>query len=266
MGELILIPWHIGSRADITFSAVRALKRLRLLLAEDAKAARGELEAFGLGRADRTILRIPHGEDEAFLKRLLARLAVEDAGLMASGGAPCLVDPGGWVVRRVRQAGRRVVPLGGASALTTVLSMSGLPAIETASFAFYLHAVLEGSDLARFLRVVRRRDEPVVVFVNVPHLRRCLNLLARVVPKRPLTLFFDLTKGPSPRFPHANDVRTLPCRLWPRAAAAADWSKVSDVALLLEPAPKAVRRAIRRGNRSPCGRAVPPARTHARRA
>ncbi|MBI5239689.1 MAG: hypothetical protein HY926_04395 [Elusimicrobia bacterium] len=235
-GAFLLIPWHIGDWKDMTFHAVSELKRLRCLLVEDAAQARAQLAQLRLDCAGKELLEVPVRRRLDFLSRVLARLGREDVGMVSSGGSPCFMDPGGWLVRELRRRGVPVRALAGASSLTAVLALSGFDWVEAPrsrafSFVFYD----ERGDQSVFRAVAARAGEPVVVFVRKHAFRDCLRGLRGVVGARPVTAFFDLTKNPREKYPYADRVRTMDCAGWLRAAARISWARVAEASLLIHP-------------------------------
>lgn len=245
-GRLVLIPWHIGNRLDVTVRAVREARALRVFLAEEPDATRRQFEAdLGIDCDGKEFLAIPDAPDARWLADLRARLRSGDAGLICSGGVPCFIDPGGWVVEALRAAGTPVAALAGPSILSTMLSLSGIEwprEHSRGTFVIWLEDDPEGVNKAEFLETFSRTTEPVFVFLGVPQFRACVAALAPVLGRRPVTAFFDLTKVPRSRYPYADRVETLACSDWEREADNVRWEKVSDVALMVH--------AVRRRKRS----------------
>lgn len=236
-GRLFLLPWHVGDRGDLTVNTLRRLQRLRVLLVEDPATARRELaRVLPEGAPARRLLRLPSEPNAAFERRVRDALEREDVGLLASGGAPCFCDPGAWVVERLRARGVPIVPLAGPSALTTLLSASGVEwtgkTCNTFTFAFFCRPA--GGRTAPAMRdALARRDEPVVIFLPVADLPDCLRRLAAGGGgDRRVSVFFDLTKTDERRFPLANRVHTLPVREWLRVHRRIPWNRVSEIALI----------------------------------
>ncbi len=236
---LFLIPWHIGNRADLTLNAVRMARRLRCFITEDAEDTRAQLQnVLHIDCAGKELLTVPIRFDKDFLTRVLNILRKEDAGMISSGGAPCFADPGGWLVRELRERGVSIAALAGASTLSTLLSLSGFDWIQTpASGSFSFIFFRNGVNEKHFREVVGRDREPVAVFLEKPAFRDCLKVMRDLIGKRPVAVFFDLTKVTSSnKYPYANQVRTLSCADWLREAKKIRWEKISDVALLVHPA------------------------------
>ncbi len=236
-GTLLLIPWHIGHWGDMTFNAVRQARRLRLFLAEDAAdAAKQFSSVLRIDCAAKEFRTIPVRPDKKFMARALQALKTEDVGVVSSGGIPCFADPGAWIVREARAAGVPVVALGGPSSLAALLSLSGYdwindPPSRAFSFVFFMKSEKGGGE--GFRARLGRADEPVVVFVEKGAVAECLEAIRASGCGRPVSLFLDLTKGP--RFPHANQVRTMSAARWASELGSIDWEKVSDAAMMIHP-------------------------------
>ena len=237
---LFLIPWHIGNSYDITLSAVRCMRRLRCFLVEDPKLSRRQFAPFlGAALAGKEFLLIPEEPDAEFLRTVLDLLKKEDVGLASSGGVPCFIDPGAWIVKAVRERGVLVTALAGASCLSTMLSLSGIKWHSDStcifSFVFFLEGAPADPKYVRFLKAAAREDEALVVLLSSKSFKTCLDILAPVVGERSISVFFDLTKGPSPKYPYADQVRTMSCAAWRREAGLIRWPEVGDVSMIIHP-------------------------------
>jgi len=236
---LFLVPWHIGNRLDITVNAARAARTLRVFLAEEPALSKRQFEEdLGVDCGGKEFLLIPEKEEAAFLKGVLDRLRTEDVGLICSGGIPCFIDPGAWLVKRLRERDVPISALAGASILSTMLSLSAVDwtgAHNRGTFIIYLAAGPQGGVHASLLEAVRRENEPVFIFLALAQFRECIRNVAPVIGKRQVSAFFDLTKKTRGKYPYADRVMTMGCREWLKEAERIPWTEISDVALMVHP-------------------------------
>ena len=124
-GVLYIVATPIGNLQDISARALEVLKAVSLIAAEDTRHSRKLLMHYGIG----TALQSVHEHNERDVTgRLVQKLtAGADVALVSDAGTPLISDPGFHLVRSARQAGIRVVPVPGPSALIAALSVAGLP-------------------------------------------------------------------------------------------------------------------------------------------
>jgi 16S rRNA (cytidine1402-2'-O)-methyltransferase len=124
-GHLYVVATPIGNLADLTDRARAILSGVNLIACEDTRTTGGLLNRLGL-RKDLFAYH-EHNELEA-AEKLAAQLATgKSVAVVSDAGTPALSDPGFRIVRACRRRGLPVVPVPGPSALTAVLSASGLP-------------------------------------------------------------------------------------------------------------------------------------------
>lgn len=130
-GILYIVATPIGNLEDITFRAIRILKEVDLIAAEDTRHTRKLLTHFGIAKPLTSYF--DHNKTlkgEYILDRLRNGLSV---ALVTDAGTPCISDPGYQLVRSALSEDIAVVPIPGACAAVAALSASGLP---TDSFVF----------------------------------------------------------------------------------------------------------------------------------
>ncbi|MDN3596031.1 16S rRNA (cytidine(1402)-2'-O)-methyltransferase [Zunongwangia endophytica] len=125
MGKLFLVPTPIGNLEDITFRAIRVLKEVDLILAEDTRNSGKLLKHFDIS----TPMHSHHMHNEhKTVENLVARLqAGETFALISDAGTPAISDPGFLLTRACVEAGIEVDCLPGATAFVPALVNSGLP-------------------------------------------------------------------------------------------------------------------------------------------
>ncbi|MWV11628.1 16S rRNA (cytidine(1402)-2'-O)-methyltransferase [Pseudomonas sp. R-28-1W-6] len=189
-GTLYVVATPIGNLDDISARALRILREVALIAAEDTRHSIRLLQHFGIA----TPLAACHEHNERdeggrFLTRLQAG---EDVALISDAGTPLISDPGYHLVRQVRAAGIRVVPVPGACALIAALSAAGLPS-DRFSFEGFLPAKTVGRQ-ARLQQVAQ--DPRTLIFYEAPHrILECLADMREVFgADRPAVLGRELTK------------------------------------------------------------------------
>lgn len=189
-GTLYIVATPIGNLEDITLRALHVLREVDLIAAEDTRHSKTLLRHYDI-RAPMTSY---HEHNEASRAReILARLTRgKNVALVCDAGTPTLSDPGYRLVREASQAGIKVVPIPGASALTAALSASGLP---TARFVFegFLPA-RKGERSARLGELAR--ETRTIVFFEAPHrIRETLADLSAQFGDREVVLAREVTKA-----------------------------------------------------------------------
>lgn len=236
---LFLVPWHIGNMLDITVHAAKLARGMRVFIAEEPALTRSQFESdLGIDCAGKEFLLVPEKEDPKFLKELLSRLRTEDVALICSGGIPCFIDPGAWVVKRLRERGVPIRALAGASILSTMLSLSGLDWTVTnnvGTFIIYLEPGPRGGVHESLREAAGRQAEPVFIFLQLSQFLACIGSIEPIVGPRLVSVFFDLTKRSVGKYPYADRVITMTCRDWLKEAAGIPWKEISDIALMVHP-------------------------------
>lgn len=194
---LYVVATPIGNLDDITARALRVLREVAVIAAEDTRHSARLLQHFGIT----TPLVACHEHNERDQGgRFLARLqGGEDVALISDAGTPLISDPGFHLVRQARAAGIRVVPVPGPCALIAALSAAGLP-----SDRFVFEGFLPARTAGRLARLEQLKEEPrTLIFYEAPHrLLDCLADLERImgadrlaVMARELTKAFETFQG-----------------------------------------------------------------------
>ncbi len=163
IGTLYVVATPIGNLEDMSSRALRILREVALIAAEDTRHSLRLLQHFGIN----TPLMACHDHNEREQSsRFLARLqAGDDVALISDAGTPLISDPGFNLVRQVRAVGVRVVPIPGPCALIAALSAAGLP-----SDRFTFEGFLPAKSGARQGRLEQLKEESRTGnFYEAPH-------------------------------------------------------------------------------------------------
>lgn len=189
LGTLYIVATPIGNLEDITLRALKVLKEVDLIAAEDTRHTRKLLAHYGIA----TRLDSYYDEVEAEKAALLVKqLKIgKNIALVSDAGTPTLADPGFRLVREAILAGVSVVPVPGPSALLAVLSASGLP---TDRFVFEGFLPAKKRERRNRLQSLRR-EERTLVFYEAPHrLRETLADMLELFGDREMAFGREVTK------------------------------------------------------------------------
>lgn len=168
-----MVATPIGNLEDITLRALRILKEVDLIAAEDTRHTRQLLNHFDIHTPLISYYREKEAErSDELVQRLLAG---DTIALVTDAGTPGISDPGAVLVKAARLAGITIIPLPGPSALTTALSAAG---ITDSSFLFLGFPPARKGERQKFLSTVEEAPWALVLYES-PH--RIEALLADVL-------------------------------------------------------------------------------------
>jgi 16S rRNA (cytidine1402-2'-O)-methyltransferase len=187
---LYIVATPLGNLADLSPRAADCLRRVAVVAAEDTRRTRGLLSHLG---AHPQLLSFHAHSGPRRVEMLLEILRSDrDVALVTDAGTPGVSDPGPELAAAARQHGFPVVPLPGASAVTTALSASGLPADR---YVFLGFPPRKGAERARLLARAAGEEWSVVFFEAPARLGALLgDLLALAGPDRQAVVARELTK------------------------------------------------------------------------
>lgn len=188
MGTLYVVGTPIGNLEDITLRALRVLREVSLIAAEDTRTARKLLARYDI--ATPLISYFEHNK-LARLDQIMAALRKGDVALISEAGMPGISDPGYELIRAALAAGAEVTPVPGPSAPLTALVVSGLP---TDRFLYLGFLPRRRVERRRLLQSVAHEPGTLVAFEAPHRLRDALNDLLDILGDRPLAVCRELTK------------------------------------------------------------------------
>jgi 16S rRNA (cytidine1402-2'-O)-methyltransferase len=188
-GILYIVATPIGNLEDITLRALRILKEVDVIAAEDTRHTRHLLTHYGIT----TALTSYHEHNEREKASTLVERIKNGANvaLVSDAGTPAIADPGFRLVLEAIRMGVQVIPLPGACALATVLSVSGLP---TDRFQFEGFLPAKQSERKAKLQALRE-VLATMVFYEAPHrLSETLNDLQQILGARQIVVAREVSK------------------------------------------------------------------------
>ena len=230
-GTLYVVATPIGNLADITLRALHVLELVDVIACEDTRHTQTLLRAYGIERKTGSQLLALHQHNEAeAAQAVVARLARgERVAYVSDAGTPGVSDPGARLAAAVRAAGQRVLPLPGASSVTTLLSAAGLVGGEQTG-AFVFAGFLSSKATERDTDVMQLAAEPrAVVLLEAPHRIEALARALAPLGERRITIGRELTK----QFEEIDTVAAAELAAW---LAANPQRLRGEFALVLHPA------------------------------
>jgi 16S rRNA (cytidine1402-2'-O)-methyltransferase len=188
-GTLYIVSTPIGNREDITLRALRILKEVDLIAAEDTRHTLHLLKHFGIQTPLTSYFEGNELKKKEFILFKLRR--GDQIALVSDAGTPGISDPGFRLIQTAIENQIPIVPIPGPSAAITALSVSGLPTDAFLFKGFLPHKSKKKRDLFETLREVR---ETLIVYESPHRLVESLEDILVVLGDREIVLTRELTK------------------------------------------------------------------------
>ena len=188
-GTLYIVSTPIGNLEDITLRAVRILKEVDLIAAEDTRHTGLLLRHFGI---QKPLTSYFEGNELKKKEWILSRLNQGDRiALVSDAGTPGISDPGFRLIQVAIENLIPIVPIPGPSAVITALSVSGLPTDAFLFKGFLPHKSKKRKDLLKQLEETKE----TLIFYESPHrLNETLKDILDILGDREIVLTRELTK------------------------------------------------------------------------
>lgn len=185
---LYVVATPIGNLDDISARAVRTLREADAIIAEDTRTYRKLATRHSI--PNKTVYSLYKGNESGRVNQLLPMLQKGlNAALVSESGTPAVSDPGALLLRRCLDAHVPVVPIPGPSALTAILSISGIFSDKITFLGF-----LSKKNPAADILAAMKTGAAVVFFEHPRRLGRTLERLADAAPGVRLVIGRELTK------------------------------------------------------------------------
>ncbi|AFZ83263.1 S-adenosylmethionine-dependent methyltransferase [Candidatus Kinetoplastibacterium blastocrithidii TCC012E] len=193
LSTLYVVATPIGNLADISFRAIYSLSMVDLIAAEDTRVSYHLLGFYGI--ENKLISAHRHNELEASDKICEFLRSGKRVALISDAGTPGISDPGSKIILKVRSSGYRVIPIPGASSVTTALMASGVTTDENPAYVFA--GFVPSKQSQRFLWFKEWSDKtfPVIMLESSHRIMSSLEDLRKTCGNdRFLTIAKELTK------------------------------------------------------------------------
>jgi 16S rRNA (cytidine1402-2'-O)-methyltransferase len=188
MPSLYVVATPIGNLEDITLRAIRTLKEVKLIAAEDTRKTRQLLSAYNI----KTPLTSYHEHNKLTkLDYVLEKLETDDIALVSDAGMPGISDPGFELISAAIQHNVTVIPIPGPSVLVTALIVSGL---ATTSFIFLGFLPHKTGERRRLLDSISDEKRTLVFFESPHRASTALQNILEILGDRKIAICRELTK------------------------------------------------------------------------
>jgi 16S rRNA (cytidine1402-2'-O)-methyltransferase len=188
MNTLYIVSTPIGNLEDITLRALRILREVTLIAAEDTRTSKVLLDRYDIT----TRLTSYHEHNKLTkLDAIFDALQAGDVALISDAGTPGISDPGFELIREAIQRGVQVVVIPGANAVTTALVASGLP---TDGYVYLGFLPRKNKALSDFLNEVKDERRTLIAYESPNRLIDSLQVIRDTLGDRPVAVARELTK------------------------------------------------------------------------
>ncbi len=188
-GVLYPVATPIGNLGDLTVRAREVLAAVDLVACEDTRRTGKLMQELEL---QKKLFSYHDHNESARAPQLIDELrSGKNIAIVSDAGTPCIHDPGFRLLRAAHLAGVRVVPIPGASAVTTFLSAVG---VGGSQFFFAGYLAKKSARLEKALEAWSSWGVPVVFFETGPRIRKTLRIFQKCVPHHTVFLGRELTK------------------------------------------------------------------------
>lgn len=188
MAVLYVVATPIGNLEDITLRALRTLREVDVIYAEDTRVISKLLAKY---KIQKPLHRLDASKELVRVDEIVERLqGGENIAYVSDAGTPGISDPGAKLVAGVRSAGCKIVAIPGVSSLTAALSISGISADKFLFLGFLPHK--KGRQTS--LKGIALEERPVVLFESPHRILKLLKEIETYAPGKSVTLARELTK------------------------------------------------------------------------
>jgi len=188
MGILYVVSTPIGNLEDVTLRAIRVLKSVDLIAAEDTRTTKRLLSQHSI---ETPMTSFHDRNSRGKTPRLLRDLSHRDVALVSEAGTPGISDPGYDLVKGALELGFPVLPVPGVSAVTAALAISGLPIHQ---FTYLGFLPRRPGPRRRVLQSLSEENRTVVAFESPHRLIASLQDILAIFGDRPISVCREMTK------------------------------------------------------------------------
>ena len=223
---LYVLATPIGNLADISLRGLHLLQLADTLACEDTRHSQSLLRQYGVDKPGGSWLAVHQHNEASAAEQVIVRLQQgQRVVYLSDAGTPGVSDPGARLVALVQQAGFRVMPLPGASSITTLISASGCTGDDGFVFIGFLPS--KATERQRQLQLMALEPR-AQVFLEAPHRIESVARDLQVLGERKLTVGRELTK-------QFEDIVSMPAEAFHTWLKASSQRVKGEFALVLHP-------------------------------
>jgi 16S rRNA (cytidine1402-2'-O)-methyltransferase len=190
-GKLYVVATPIGNLGDITLRALETLKSVDIILCEDTRVTKNLLEHFQIHK---TLISYHQHTEVKKIKEIVSWLEEgKNIAMVTDAGTPGISDPGGILISQIVNSSEpiEIIPIPGASAIVTAISISGFPTDKFVFMGFPPHK----NKRQKYFKEVAATEQVVIFYESGHRITKCLQELKEYLdPKRKLMVCRELTK------------------------------------------------------------------------
>lgn len=188
-GTLFIVATPIGNLEDITLRALKVLRDVDLIAAEDTRKTRKLLSAYDIHKPLISLYdQVEKQKSPAIISRLLEG---KDVAYVSEAGTPGISDPGYLLINAAIQESIKIVPVPGPSAAIAALSASGLP---MSGFVFMGFLSSQAAKRKRQLELLRDESRTVIIYESPQRIIESLSDMLGILGNRRIVFARELTK------------------------------------------------------------------------
>ena len=185
---LYIVPTPIGNLGDITLRAIEILKKSDFILCEDTRTSKSLLKRYQV--SSKLISNHKFNEKKNLAKILSFLKSGSIISLISDAGTPCLSDPGSILINECLKNDINVIPLPGASAITSAISVSGF----SEKFFFYGFFPEKLKTIDEDLRLLSNLDSSLVFFISAKKLNKIIPVIKKFFLDRKILICREMSK------------------------------------------------------------------------
>ena len=190
-GTLYVVATPIGNLEDVTLRALRVLREVDVIAAEDTRRTARLLQHYSISTPTTSLHEHnEHARTPALIGRLLSG---ESVALVSDAGTPAISDPGTRLVAAAHAASVRVEPVPGPNAAVALVSASGIPADD--GFVFVGFPPSKAAQRRTWLRALATERRPIVCYEAPHRIIATIKDIGEELGDRPLSIGREMTKA-----------------------------------------------------------------------